>query len=84
MRDKMVDRVDWRILKWLGHVERERGKRLTKRLYKSEVEGRRNRGVQCEDAKVIFMDREQWRDLVNSTNCGVMCGMGESSMQRWS
>ncbi len=31
------------ILKWFGHVERMESKRLTKRVYDSEVEGVRGR-----------------------------------------
>ena len=39
MRDKMSDRVDLKVLKWLGHTERMRGERLSKRMYEPDVEG---------------------------------------------
>ena len=42
--EKMSNRVDRKVLKWFGHVERMGGERLTKRVYMSEVEGVRGRG----------------------------------------
>ena len=42
--EKLSERVDRKVLKWYGHVERMSGERLTKRVYRSEVEGERGRG----------------------------------------
>ena len=41
MGEKMSDMVDWKISKWLSHVERISGELLTKRLHESEVDERR-------------------------------------------
>ena len=43
----MSDRVDLKVLKWLGHVERMSGEQLTKRVCAFKVEGRRYRGRLC-------------------------------------
>ena len=40
--ENLSDRVDGNILKWFRHVERVSGKLLTKRMYESKVEGRRD------------------------------------------
>ena len=42
--EKLSGRVDWKVLKWFGHVERMGSERMTKRVYMSEVEGQRGRG----------------------------------------
>lgn len=42
MRGKMIDRVDWMVLKWLGRVERMNGDRLTEIMYNSEVVSRKD------------------------------------------
>ena len=42
--EKMSKRVDRKVLKWFGHVERMGDERLTKKVYKSEVGGERGRG----------------------------------------
>ena len=42
--ESMSRRVDRKVLKWFGHVERMGGERLTKRVYMSEVRGERGRG----------------------------------------
>ena len=42
--EKLSKRVDRKVLKWFGHVERMGGERLTKRVYTSEVRGTRGRG----------------------------------------
>ena len=42
--EKLSGRVDRKVLKWFGHVERMGSKRMTKRVYMSEVEGQRGRG----------------------------------------
>jgi len=39
-----VKRVDRKVLKWFGHVERMGGKKLIKRVYMSEVRGERGKG----------------------------------------
>ena len=41
----LADRADEKVLSWFGHVERMSGERLTKRVYKSSVEGSRRRGA---------------------------------------
>ena len=42
--ERLSERVDRKVLKWFGHVERMGNERLTKRVYVSEVEGERGRG----------------------------------------
>jgi len=42
--EKLSGRVDRKVLKWFGHVERMGSDRMTKRVYVSEVEGERGRG----------------------------------------
>ena len=42
--EKLSGRVDRKVLKWFGHVERRGSERMTKRVYMSEVEGQRGRG----------------------------------------
>ena len=42
--EKLSNRVDRKVLKWFGHVERMGGERMTKRVYMSEVDGVRGRG----------------------------------------
>ena len=42
--EEMSKRVDRKVLKWFGHVERMGDERLTKKVYKSEVGGVRGRG----------------------------------------
>ena len=37
----MSDRLDPKVLKWSGHVDRMSGERMTKRMYESGVKGRR-------------------------------------------
>ena len=44
--EKLSGRVDWKVLKWFGHVERMGSERMTKRVYMSEVEEQRGRGMQ--------------------------------------
>ena len=44
---KNSDRADWNVLQWFGHVESMSEERFTKRVYKSEVVGRNNRGSLC-------------------------------------
>ena len=44
MSENLSKRVDLKVLKWFGHVERMGSERLTKRVYESEVEGERGRG----------------------------------------
>ena len=45
--EKLSERVDSKILKWFGHMERMNAERLTKRVHDSELEGRRERGRPC-------------------------------------
>ena len=42
--EEMSKRVDRKILKWFGHVERMKDEILAKKAYKSEVGGARERG----------------------------------------
>ena len=42
--EKLSKRVDRKVLKWFGHVERMGSERMTKRVYVSEVGGDRGRG----------------------------------------
>ena len=42
--ESLSKRVDRKVFKWFGHVERMGGERMTKRVYVSEVEGERGRG----------------------------------------
>ena len=42
--EALSKRVDRKVLKWFGHVERMGNERLTKRVYRSEVGGVRGRG----------------------------------------
>ena len=42
--EKLSGRVDRKVLKWFGHVERMGSKRMTKRVYMSEVEGKGGEG----------------------------------------
>merc|ERR1712074_215730 len=42
--EKLSGRVDRKVLKWFGHVERMGSDRMTKRVYVSEVDGERGRG----------------------------------------
>ena len=44
MSEKLRRRVDRKVLKWFGHVERIGSERMTERVYLSEVEGERGRG----------------------------------------
>ena len=44
--EKLSGRVDRKVLKWFGHVERMGSERMTKRVYMSEVEEQRGRGMQ--------------------------------------
>ena len=44
VRENMSKRVDRKMLKWFGHIERMKSERLTKRVYMSGVEGGRRRG----------------------------------------
>ena len=46
VREKMSDSVPY-VLKWLVKVELISEKQMTKRLYNSDVEGRRDRGRSC-------------------------------------
>ena len=39
MSEKLRRRVDRKVLKWFGHVERIGSERMTERVYLSEVEG---------------------------------------------
>ena len=41
VKEEMSKRVDRKVLKWFGHVERMGDERLTKKVYKSEVDGER-------------------------------------------
>ena len=41
VKEEMSKRVDRKVLKWFGHVERMGDERLTKKVYKSEVGGER-------------------------------------------
>ena len=63
VKEKMSKRVDRKVLKWFGHVERMGDERLTKKVYKSEVGGERGIGRPrfrwidgvkdaCEDRKI--------------------------------
>ena len=52
--EKLSGRVDRKVLKWFGHVERMGSERMTKRVYVSEVGGDRGRG------RPLF----RWRDGV--------------------
>ena len=40
----LADRVDQRVLRWYGHMERMNEERLTKRVWRAEVDGVRPRG----------------------------------------
>ena len=42
--ERLSKRIDRKVLKWFGHVERMGSERMTKRVYMSEVEGNRGRG----------------------------------------
>ena len=42
--ESLSNRVDRKVLKWFGHVDRMGGERLTKRVYMSQVGGVRGRG----------------------------------------
>ena len=42
--EKMSKRINRKVLKWFGHVERMGDERLTKKVYKSEVGGERGVG----------------------------------------
>ena len=44
MVKRLEERVDARVLRWFGHMERMDGKRLAKKVWKAEVSGRRPRG----------------------------------------
>ena len=44
MPEKLSKRVDQKVLKWFGHIERMGIERIIKRVYMSEVEGERGRG----------------------------------------
>ena len=44
--EKLTGKVDRKVLKWFGHVERMGSERMTKRVYMSEVEEQRGRGMQ--------------------------------------
>ena len=46
LREKTSDRVEREVLKWFS-VERMSGERLTRRVYESKVEERRDRGRPC-------------------------------------
>ena len=41
---KIRDKVDWKVLMCLEYVGPMSGERLTKKVYESEAEGRRDRG----------------------------------------
>ena len=41
VKEELSKRVDRKVLKWFGHVERMGDERLTKKVYKSEVGGER-------------------------------------------
>ena len=47
VREKTSDRVHWKAVMWFRHVGRMSWRRLIKRVYVSDVEGRRNRGRPC-------------------------------------
>ena len=47
VREKVSDRVDWKVYKSFGHVQRMSGGRLTKKVYEGEVESRLDKGRQC-------------------------------------
>ena len=47
VKEKMSKRVDRKVLKCFGHVERMGNERLTKNVYKSEVLGERVVGRPC-------------------------------------
>ena len=38
VREKMRDTVDFKVFKWLGHMDRMGGEPLTKRVYESDVQ----------------------------------------------
>ena len=42
--EKLSGRVDRKVLKWFGYVERMGSKRMTKRVHMSGVEGQRGKG----------------------------------------
>ena len=44
VKEEMSKRVDQKVLKWFGHVERMGDERLTKKVNKSEVGGERGVG----------------------------------------
>ena len=44
VKEKMSKRVDRKVLKWFGHVERMGDERLTKKVYNSDVGGVRGVG----------------------------------------
>ena len=47
VKENMSDRVHSNVSKWFEHVEGTRSKQLTKKMYKSDVNSRRNRGRPC-------------------------------------
>ena len=74
VQEPLSKRVDRKVLKWFGHVERMGSERLTKRVYMSEVGGVRGRGrppfrwrdgvrKACMERGIGFEDaKEQCRD----------------------
>ena len=44
MEKRLEERVDARVLRWFGHMERMDEGRLVKKVWKAEVSGRRPRG----------------------------------------
>ena len=55
VNEKMINGVDQKVLKWFGHIEPMGDERLTKKVYKSEVDGERRSG----------RPRFRWIDGVN-------------------
>jgi len=47
VREKISKRVDRKVLKWFGNVERMGDERLNKKVYNSEVGGERGVGKPC-------------------------------------
>ena len=43
LRVGVAKRISRKVLNWFGHVERTKKERLNKRVYDSEVEGRKDR-----------------------------------------
>ena len=52
----MTDGVDWKVLKWLGYVERRIGERLNQTVYESEMQ----KGVHSEDTWAERCEGDVW------------------------